>query len=74
MLVSYFTIGTLDTITDFKFRELSDLNGSEQWQGSVFDYSANSTSIIGSILVSPTYGQLGTLASTWDEYAIASVL
>ncbi len=51
---------------------IADLNGSEQWQGSVFDYSANSTSNIGKILVSQTYGQLGTLTSTWDEYAIAS--
>ncbi len=51
---------------------ISDVNGSEQWQGSVYDYSANSTSIIGNILVSPTYGQLGTLSSSWDEYATAS--
>ncbi|MGA3109098.1 MAG: hypothetical protein ABSD99_06525 [Candidatus Bathyarchaeia archaeon] len=51
---------------------ISDINGSEQWQGSIYDYSANSTSIIGNILVSPTYGQLGTLSSTWDEYATAS--
>ncbi|MGA2627671.1 MAG: hypothetical protein ABSF63_11535 [Candidatus Bathyarchaeia archaeon] len=51
---------------------ISDVNGSEQWQGSVFDYSSNSTSIIGNILVSPTYGQLGTLSSTWDEYATAA--
>jgi|GEM_PF-3448914 len=51
---------------------ISDVNGSEQWQGSIYDYSANSTSVIGNILVSPTYGQLGTLSSTWDEYATAS--
>ena len=50
----------------------SDVNGSEQWQGSVYDYSSNSTSIIGSILVAPTYGQLGTVSSTWDEYATAA--
>ena len=51
---------------------ISNVNGSEQWQGSVYDYSANSTLIIGNILVPPTYGQLGTLSSTWDEYATAS--
>ncbi len=51
---------------------ISDVNGSEQWQGSIYDYSANSTSIIGNILVSPTYGQLGTFSSTWDEYATAA--
>ena len=51
---------------------ISDVNGSEQWEGSVYDYSTNSTSIIGNILVSPTYGQLGTVSSTWDEYATAS--
>ena len=51
---------------------VSDVNGSEQWQGSVFDYSSNSTSIIGNILVSSTYGQLGTISSTWDEYATAA--
>jgi hypothetical protein len=59
---------------DYRLRvsRISDINGIEQWQGSVFDYSANSTSIIGNILVSPTYGQLGTLSSTWDEYATAA--
>ena len=59
---------------DYRLRvsRISDVNGSEQWQGSVYDYSANSTSMVGNILVSPTYGQLGTLSSTWDEYATAS--
>jgi hypothetical protein len=51
---------------------ISDVNGSEQWQGSIFDYSSNSISIIGNILVSPAYGQLGTSSSTWDEYATAA--
>jgi hypothetical protein len=51
---------------------ISDVNGSEQWQGSVYDYSSNSTSIIGNILVAPTFGQLGTISSTWDEYATAA--
>ncbi len=59
---------------DYRLRvsRISDVNGSEQWRGSVYDYSTNSTSIIGNILVSPTYGQLGILSSTWDEYATAS--
>lgn len=52
-------------------RRASDVNGSEQWQGSIYDYSSNSTSIIGNILVPQTFGQLGTLSSTWDEYSIA---
>jgi hypothetical protein len=51
---------------------VSDVNGSEQWQGSVFDYASNSSSIIGHILVSQAFGQLGTVSSTWDEYATAS--
>jgi hypothetical protein len=51
---------------------IADVNGSEQWQGSIYDYSSNSTSIIGNILVAQIYGQLGTLSSTWDEYATAS--
>jgi hypothetical protein len=51
---------------------VADVNGSEQWQGSVYDYSSNSTSIIGNILVAPTFGQLGTISSTWDEYATAA--
>jgi hypothetical protein len=51
---------------------LSDVNGSEEWQGSVYDHSTNSSSIIGNILVPQTYGQLGTRSSTWDEYATAS--
>jgi hypothetical protein len=51
---------------------IADVNGSEQWQGRIFDYSSNSTSIIGNILVPQTYGQLGALSSTWDEYATAS--
>ena len=51
---------------------ISDANGSEQWQGSVYDYSENSDTIIGNILVPPAYGQLGSVSSTWDEYATAS--
>jgi hypothetical protein len=51
---------------------ISDVNGSEQWQGTVYDYASNSTSIIGNILVPHTYGQLGTASSTWDEYATAA--
>jgi Domain of unknown function (DUF3472) len=51
---------------------ISDANGSERWQGSIYDYASNSNSIIGNILVAQTYGQLGTLSSTWDEYATAA--
>lgn len=51
---------------------IADANGSEQWQGSVYDYSSNSVSIIGRILVSQAYGQLGLVTSTWDEYATAA--
>ena len=51
---------------------VADANGSEQWQGSIYDYSSNSLSIIGNILVAPSYGQLGTVSSTWDEYAYYS--
>ena len=51
---------------------VSDVNGSERWQGTIYDYSSNSTSIIGNILVPMEYGQLGVLSSTWDEYAVAT--
>jgi hypothetical protein len=51
--------------------KLPDVNGSEAWQGSLFDYSANSSTVIGSVLVSPGYGQLGALSSTWNEYTFA---
>jgi hypothetical protein len=52
--------------------KISDVNGSEQWQGGIYDYSSSSKSIIGNILVASAYGQLGTFSSTWDEYATAS--
>ncbi len=50
---------------------IADVNGSETWQGSLYDYSANSSTEIGNVLVDPNYGQLGTLSSTWDEYTYA---
>jgi len=55
-----------------KVSRIADANGSEQWQGSIYDYSSNSTSIIGNILVDQAYGQLGMVSSTWDEYAYYS--
>jgi len=51
--------------------KLADVNGSETWQGSLYDYSTNSSTKIGSILVDQSYGQLGTLSSTWNEYTYA---
>ncbi|MGA2783750.1 MAG: DUF3472 domain-containing protein [Candidatus Bathyarchaeia archaeon] len=55
-----------------QFSKLSDVNGNEQWQGSVYDYATKSNSIIGSLLVSPAFGQLSSSSSTWDEYSTAS--
>jgi hypothetical protein len=55
-----------------QFSRLPDSGTSEQWQGSIYDYSANASTIIGDILVSPEYGQLSTNSSTWDEYSTAS--
>ena len=53
-----------------RISKLTDVNGSETWQGSVYD-STNSTTVIGTILVDPIYGGLGMLSSTWDEYTYA---
>lgn len=55
-----------------EFSKLSDKNGNEQWQGSVYDYSTKSNTIIGSLLVPPAFGQLNSPSSTWDEYSTAS--
>ena len=51
---------------------LADSNANEQWQGSIHDYSTNSTTIIGSLIVPRNYGQLAGLSSTWDEYSTAA--
>ncbi len=56
-----------------QFSRLADSKGYEQWQGSVYDYSTASNTIMGSLLVPPAYGQLGALSSTWDEYSTVSV-
>lgn len=55
-----------------QFSRLPDSGGNEQWQGSIYDYSANSSTTIGDILVSPAYDQLSTNSSTWDEYSTAA--
>jgi len=55
-----------------QFSRLPDSGGNEQWQGSIYDYSANSSTTIGDISVSPAYDQLGTNSSTWDEYSTAA--
>jgi hypothetical protein len=55
-----------------QFSRLPDSSGNEQWQGSIYDYSANSSTTIGDILVSPAYDQLSTNSSTWDEYSTAA--
>lgn len=59
---------------DYKlqFSRIADANGTEQWQGSVYDYSSNSSTIIGTVLVPPSYGELNSTSSTWDEYSLAS--
>ena len=49
---------------------VQDSGGGEQWQGSIQD-SQNATTIIGNVIVPSTYQQLGTNASTWDEYSTA---
>ena len=63
---------TLGANYQLQFSRLSDLGGNEQWQGSIHDYSANSDTIIGDILVPVTFQQLSTNSSTWDEYSTAS--
>jgi hypothetical protein len=55
-----------------QFSRMPDSGSNEQWQGSIYDYSANASTIIGGITVSPGYGQLSTNSSTWDEYSTAS--
>jgi Domain of unknown function (DUF3472) len=55
-----------------QFSRLPDSSGNEQWQGSIYDYSANSSTTIGDVLVSPAYDQLSTNSSTWDEYSTAA--
>ncbi len=55
-----------------QFSRLSDNNGSEQWQGTMHDYSTNSDTTIGTIVVAPDYAQLGSTSSTWDEYSTAA--
>jgi len=62
---------TLGNNYRMQISKLSDANGSENWQGSLYDYSANASTVIGSILVPPAYGQLGALSSTWNEYTYA---
>ena len=54
-----------------QFSRLSDNNGNEQWQGSIYDYSTNSNTIIGTIGVPQDFAQLGAASSTWDEYSTA---
>jgi hypothetical protein len=49
----------------------SDQNGNEQWEGTIHDYLSDRDTIIGSIIVSPDYGMLGSDSSTWNEYSIA---
>lgn len=51
---------------------ISDKNGNEQWQGSLYDYTTQSNTIIGSLLVSPEFGQLSSTSSTWNEYSTAA--
>jgi hypothetical protein len=50
----------------------SDSAGNGQWQGSLHDYSTNSDTVIGTIIVPPAYGMIGSSSSTWDEYSTAS--
>jgi hypothetical protein len=61
---------TLTTNYGLQVARVQDSSGQEQWQGSIED-SQNTTTIIGNVLVPTTYQQLGTNASTWDEYATA---
>ena len=63
---------TLGSNYELQFSRLSDSGGNEQWQGSIHDYSANSDTIIGDILVPAAFQQLSTNSSTWDEYSTAS--
>jgi hypothetical protein len=55
-----------------QFSKLSNNDGNEQWQGSLYDYSTGSNTIIGTIVVPSAYGELGTASSTWDEYSTAA--
>lgn len=55
-----------------QFSRLPDSGGNEQWQGNIYDYSSNSSTTIGDILVSSAYDQLSTNSSTWDEYSTAA--
>lgn len=55
-----------------QFSRLPDSGGNEQWQGSIYDYSTSSSTTIGDMLVSPSYDQLSTNSSTWDEYSTAA--
>lgn len=50
---------------------LTDVGGNEQWRGRILDYSTNSTSIIGDIVVPSNYKQLTATSSTWNEYLTA---
>ena len=45
-----------------------DQAGNEWWQGAVYEYGGEET-IIGTILVPPTEGWLGSWSVTWVEYA-----
>jgi hypothetical protein len=48
-----------------------DNQGNGQWQGTIHDYSSNTDTVIGAIIVPSTYGMLGSSSSTWNEYSIA---
>ena len=51
---------------------VSDQNGNEQWEGSVYENFTKSSTIIGRLQVPSVFGQLGSISSTWNEYATAS--
>ena len=50
----------------------TDNEGNNWWQAIIYDYSTNSSTIIGNILSPAYYGLLGSVSATWDEYSTAT--
>ncbi|HYW00825.1 MAG TPA: DUF3472 domain-containing protein [Candidatus Acidoferrum sp.] len=50
----------------------TDTLGDNWWQATIYDYSNNSSTLIGNILTPTYYGLLGSASSTWDEYSTAT--
>ncbi len=50
----------------------TDTLGDNWWQATIYDYSNNSSTLMGNILTPAYYGLLGSVSSTWDEYSTAT--